>query len=216
MAKTRALSAKEIDGTIVKNLGKLRKPGVLTVRPGFEITGDQLTGRQAIVATVEAKKSKAALAKSAILPDKIGRYPVDVREASPYQRLNAADPAAAALAEAYGRPENRDPSWPDERELSTGKRMTDATSHTQRMMRKAETLQPATHRALTAHAGKKDNQVDYAPPKGEAPLSNRSKSRRQSLRMSARMPGLRRYRSSLPKRRRRSRSECMTSRRVRY
>ena len=44
-------AAQEIDQTIRKNLAKLRKPGVLTVRPGFEITGDQLTGKQAIVAT---------------------------------------------------------------------------------------------------------------------------------------------------------------------
>jgi len=45
-----------IDKTIQKNLPKLRKTGVLTVRPGFEITGQQLTGKSAIVATVHTKK----------------------------------------------------------------------------------------------------------------------------------------------------------------
>lgn len=49
-------TAKAIDKTIQKNLSRLSKPGVLTVRPGFEIAGHRLTGKAAIVATVHTKK----------------------------------------------------------------------------------------------------------------------------------------------------------------
>ena len=52
--KKAALTPSAIDRTIRQNLAKLRKPGVLTVRPGFEIANHQLTGRRAIVATVGA------------------------------------------------------------------------------------------------------------------------------------------------------------------
>src|SRR6516225_6906016 len=114
-------AAQEIDQTIRKNLAKLRKPGVLTVRPGFEITGDQLTGKQAIVATVHTKKKPADIARGELLPAKIGRFPVDVREANADQRLRVVDPAAAALSELYARPEQREPSWPLEREMPSGK-----------------------------------------------------------------------------------------------
>ena len=50
---------REIDRTITKNLHRLSKYGVLTARPGYEITGHQLTGRRAIVATVHTKKPLA-------------------------------------------------------------------------------------------------------------------------------------------------------------
>src|ERR1700722_7223527 len=93
-----------IDQTIRRNLQRLRKPGVLTVRPGFEIAKHQLTGKSAIVVTVHTKKT--GLAKNELLPDVIGKIPVDVREATGYQRLCAQDPAAAELAQSYGRPED--------------------------------------------------------------------------------------------------------------
>src|ERR1700758_2878247 len=91
-------SEKGIDQTIRKNLTRLKKPGVLTVRPGFEIANHQLTGKPAIVATVHTKK--VVLPKADLLPEKIGSLPVDVREATAYQRLRAHDPAAATLAQA--------------------------------------------------------------------------------------------------------------------
>src|SRR5579871_2655452 len=103
---------KDIDRTIQANLAKLRKPGVLAVRPGFEVAHDQLTGKPAVVAIVHTKLSKAALAKSAVLPEKLGKYPVDVREATPNQRLRAADPAAAVLAQSTAPPAQKEPVWP--------------------------------------------------------------------------------------------------------
>src|SRR5262245_49563718 len=78
-------SEREIDHTITRNIPRLAKYGVLTVRPGYEITGHQLTGRRAVVTTVHTKKPLAELAPSEKLPDRIGGVPVDVREARPYQ-----------------------------------------------------------------------------------------------------------------------------------
>ena len=79
MAENDTNSEKAIDQTIRKKLARLRKAGVLMVRPGYEIANHQLTGKAAIVATVHTKK--AVLPKADLLPDKIGNTPVDVREA---------------------------------------------------------------------------------------------------------------------------------------
>jgi phosphatidylserine/phosphatidylglycerophosphate/cardiolipin synthase-like enzyme len=162
MPTNKAPTAQAIDSTIQKNLAKLRKPGVLTVRPGFEIAGHQLTGKSAIVATVHSKTKD--LAKSDMLPDSIDSIPVDVREATAHQRLRAHDPASAALTQAYGRPENSEPTWDHEREMPTGKLLTDPTSDTQKQLARHRSLQPATDRALAGHSAKP--QIPYAPAPG--------------------------------------------------
>src|SRR6516225_10307940 len=154
-----------IDQTIRKNLAKLRKPGVLAVRPGYEIAGHQLTGKRAIVAMVHTKK--VSLPKSDLLPNSIDGIPVDVREATPYQRLRRYDPAAADLAQAYGRPEDQDPTWPLEREISTGRLLDDDRSDTQKAIAQSKTRQPSIHRALHAHSSKPE--IPYQPAKN-APL----------------------------------------------
>jgi hypothetical protein len=105
-------TAKAIDQTIQKNLAKLRKRGVLTVRPGFEITKHQLTGKSAIVATVHTKLKNVP--KGDALPNSIAGVPVDVREASPFQRLCARNWPAAAVTQVFGREENKEPTWPFE------------------------------------------------------------------------------------------------------
>jgi len=171
MTTNNGFAAQEIDQTIRKNLAKLRKPGVLTVRPGFEITGQQLTGKQAIVATVHTKKKPADIARGDLLPAKIGRFPVDVREASADQRLRVVDPAAAALSELYARPEQREPSWPLEREMPSGKLLDDPASATQTAFALSKTTQPATHRAISAHAAKQP--LKYLPPAGAPALDRR-------------------------------------------
>jgi len=148
-----------IDRIIRRSLPQLRKPGVLTVRPGYEIAKHQLTGRQAIVATVHTKK--AGLPKDELLPETIENVPVDVREASAHQRLRADDPAAAALAQAYGRQADKDPSWPLERELPSGRLLDDPKSSTQQALVQRTAQQPAVERALSAHATKK--QIPYQP-----------------------------------------------------
>jgi len=125
-----ALTSQAIDKVIRKNLKQFDKAGVLTVRPGFEIAGDQFTGQRAVVATVHTKKLPAGLSKSDLLPTKVSGIPVDVREATPHQRLRAHDPAAAALAQAFSRQHDREPVWAFEREIPSGKLVSHPTDTT--------------------------------------------------------------------------------------
>src|SRR5579862_9576271 len=150
MAAEQSPTAQAIDSTIQKNLSRLRKPGVLTVRPGYEIADHQLTGKAAIVATVHTKMKD--LPAGSMLPDHIGNIPVDVREASAHQRLRAHDPAAAALTQAYGRPEDYEPKWPYEREMPSGRLLDDPQSDTQKALEQHKNLQPATASALAKAA----------------------------------------------------------------
>ncbi|HTJ93018.1 MAG TPA: phospholipase D-like domain-containing protein [Pararobbsia sp.] len=164
MAKRSGPTESAIDKIIRKNLGKLTRPGVLTVRPGYEIANEQLSGRSAIVATVHTKKPKASLSKKEALPETIDGVPVDVREASAHQRLRAHDPAAAELTQTYGRPETIDPEWPYERELPSGNLLSSKTSHTQQLLAVRKSVQPAATQALSSHA--KKTALPYAPPGG--------------------------------------------------
>jgi len=150
---------KDIDRIIGNNLDPLRKTGVLTVRPGFEITGHQLTGRPAIVATVHTKKKDLPTADR--LPETIQGVPVDVREATAHQRLRAFDPVAAAVTQAFGKPEDREPIWPLEREMPTGKRIHSATSNTTKLLNKDSSLRHATTHAMNTRAKKVE--IDYVP-----------------------------------------------------
>lgn len=165
MPAKKAPTAKAIDSVIRKNLPRLRKPGVLTVRPGFEIANHQLTGKSAIVATVHIKTKD--IPKQDMLPDRIANIPVDVRGATAHQRLRAHDPAAAAVTQAYGRSEQKEPVWPLEREMPSGKLLADPQSMTQKRLVEHQARQPATDRALTGHAKKIEIPYEPAP---NAPL----------------------------------------------
>ncbi len=134
---------------------------MLTARPGYEITGHQLTGRHAIVATVHTKKPIAGLPRGEALPDSIGGIPVDVREANSYQRLRAIDPLAAEISQTYRRPENAEPEWPLERELPSGELLKSACSETQKKLATQTKGQPAGARALTVYQHKP--KLDYDP-----------------------------------------------------
>jgi phosphatidylserine/phosphatidylglycerophosphate/cardiolipin synthase-like enzyme len=161
--KKAALTPAVIDRTIRQNLAKLRKPGVLTVRPGFEITNHQLTGKRAIVATVHTKTSE--LPAGQLLPRAINGVPVDVREATPHQRLRANDPAAAALTQAFGRPQDKEPTWPLEREMPSGQLLQSPKSKTQQALADFAVRQPVVAKALAAHAAKP--KILYVPAPGE-------------------------------------------------
>jgi len=152
---SRGLDARQIDRVIRANLERLGKPGVLSVRPGYEITGHRLTGRPAIVVTVHTKRAPAP--SGAALPAAIEGIPVDVREATPHQRLRARDPAAAAIALAYGPPELAQPSWPYERLMPGGKLL-------RRPGAAAAASRVAEPPALAARASKP--QLPYVPPPG--------------------------------------------------
>jgi hypothetical protein len=159
-------SAKQIDKTIQKHLDKLHKRGVLTVRPGFEIANHQLTGKSAIVATVHTKQKH--LPKADMLPNSISGIPVDVREARPFQRLCARNWPAAAVSQAFARPEDREPVWPFERQIPSGKLLRNLWSMTPKALMRSTASQPGMQKALAAHAKKK--QLKYVPAKN-APLT---------------------------------------------
>lgn len=162
MPTKHAPTAEEIDKIIRNSLSRLRKPGVLTVRPGYEIANHQLTGRSAAVATVHTKLK--TLPRKDMLPNYLGGVAVDVREATAHQRLRAHDPVAAALTQAYGRPENIEPAWPFEREMPSGKLLDDPASSTQQQFAQHRARQPATDRALAAHKSKPE--IPYQPAAG--------------------------------------------------
>src|SRR5208282_6534251 len=96
---------------IEQNLSAFRKPGILSVRPGYRMEGGWPVGDPIIVALVGAKKGEAA---SYGLPSEIGGVTVEVREASPLGRLKATRPGTyLALAERT-RVEQHAPDFPFE------------------------------------------------------------------------------------------------------
>ena len=133
------------------------------MRPGFEIANHQLTGKRAIVATVHTKTSD--LPAGQLLPRAINGVPVDVREATPHQRLRANDPAAAALTQAFGRPQDKEPTWPLEREMPSGQLLQSPKSKTQEALADFAARQPVVAQALAAHAAKP--KIAYVPAPGE-------------------------------------------------
>lgn len=93
-AKAAALTARQIDRVIRRNLEAFRKPGVVSVRPGVRIVGGMLTHEPAIVVSVRRKLK--TLPASEMLPKKVEDVPVDVRPLTPMEALRAADPEAFA------------------------------------------------------------------------------------------------------------------------
>lgn len=108
-----------MDKIIQRNIKSFRKPGVLTVRPGYKLTGGWITDKPAIVATVDKKLD--GLTPKQKLPAEVEDVPVDVREATGMQRLRAADPAAYALMVTHERGQFHSPHWKNERAVSDGK-----------------------------------------------------------------------------------------------
>jgi phosphatidylserine/phosphatidylglycerophosphate/cardiolipin synthase-like enzyme len=156
-------TAAVIDRVIRSHLKRLAQPGVLTVRPGFEITNHRLTGRVAIVAIVHTKTR--ALPAGQLLPQALGGIRVDVREATPQQRLRASDPPAAALTQAFGAPESAEPTWPYERELPEGRLLTSSRSRQHTALARHAAAQPVLAAALAAGLAKP--QIPYVPAPNE-------------------------------------------------
>lgn len=108
--------ASAVDQVIRDNLEKLRKPGVLFIRPGYKSKGGNVTDQPAIVVTVSNKRK--GVPASERIPPKIGPYPTDVRQASPMHRLRAADPALYAEVADSAPPELQRPIFPFERDAT--------------------------------------------------------------------------------------------------
>jgi hypothetical protein len=110
-----------IDRVITRNLSRLRQPGVLTVRPGYQFRGGLITGQPAIVVTVTRKRARVPAGQE--LPKELDGIPVDVRPSTALQRLRAKAPAKHALLERFGDVEHREPVWPYERRVSDGTKL---------------------------------------------------------------------------------------------
>jgi len=141
-------SARAIDQAISQHFKELSKPGVLAVRPGYQATGGWVTRKPAIVVTVEHKRDD--LAPEDRLPETLGGFPVDVRQASPILKLRATNPKLYALVAASARPEFERPVFPFER---------DATGQ---LLEATETLRAAARQP-------RKPQIAYVPP-ADAPL----------------------------------------------
>jgi hypothetical protein len=108
-----------IDRVIQRNLRRLRQPGVLTARPGYQFSDGRITGRPAIVVTVARKRARVPAGQE--LPKEIDGIPVDVRPSTALQRLRDKAPAKHALLARFGSQKDREPVWPHERRVSDGK-----------------------------------------------------------------------------------------------
>jgi hypothetical protein len=118
-APARQIDRAAIDRVIQRNFSRLKKPGVLTVRPGYQFTDGRLTGRPAIVVAVVRKRARVPASQQ--LPKEIEGIPVDVRPSTALQRLRAKAPAKHALLQEFGSVEYREPKWPYARRVSDGK-----------------------------------------------------------------------------------------------
>src|SRR5262249_24315801 len=92
------------------------KPGVLSVRPGFKVKNDWLTGARSIVVTVRKKVAHPPEAER--LPSQVDGVPVDVRQASAEKRLELQDPKAYASQLRLAPDTGSVPHFPDERRLA--------------------------------------------------------------------------------------------------
>jgi hypothetical protein len=107
-----------VDKIISEHLAELTKPGVLSIRPGYQAAGQWLTKKPAIVVTVDQKQD--GLPPDQRLPETLGGFPVDVRQADQLQQLRAKNPALFVNVAAGARPEMERPVFPLERD-GTGK-----------------------------------------------------------------------------------------------
>ncbi len=104
-----------IDRTIRKHWSKLRKKGVLAVRPGYSFTGGWITDQPAAVAIVDKKKKHVA--PKDLLPHHIGDVSVDVQEAGPFERMRHTEPERYARV-VHERQEYNVPAAPFERTMN--------------------------------------------------------------------------------------------------
>jgi hypothetical protein len=92
-----------VDKVISEHLAELGKPGVVSIRPGYQAAGQWLTKKPAIVVTVNQKQD--ALPPDQRLPETVGGFAVDVRQADQLQQLRAAKPALFVNVAGAARPE---------------------------------------------------------------------------------------------------------------
>ena len=100
-----------VEAAISANIVALRKPGVLAVRPGYHLEMGWPVGEPIIVVLVGVKKGDAAAYG---LPAQLNGITVEVREASPLERLKATRTATYQELQSRTRVEQHIPDFPSE------------------------------------------------------------------------------------------------------
>src|SRR5262249_33130235 len=101
----------DVGSAIQQNLQALKKPGILAVRPGYHMEAGWPIGDPIIVVLVAAKKGEAPAYGR---PAAVGGVPIEVREASPLERLKATQPSVHAALTERSRGEQHAPDFPFE------------------------------------------------------------------------------------------------------
>jgi hypothetical protein len=96
---------------VEQNQSVLHRPGILAVRPGYHVEAGWPVGDPIIVALVAGKKGEATAYG---LPGQVNGIPVEVREATPLDRLRSAHPDSYAMLRDRARPEWRPAEFPSE------------------------------------------------------------------------------------------------------
>jgi PLD-like domain len=135
---------RDITQLISAHLAELDRPGVLSVRPGYQISGGWLTGHPAVVVTVERKSSSPA---GGLLPASLDGVPVDVRQASPRKRQALVQPASEPEAAGLDPASGALPVFADEQALNG-------------------TAVPVPHAAAAVLAAARKPELPYSGPEG--------------------------------------------------
>ena len=101
----------EVGATIAKNEAEFRKPGVISVRPGYKLDNGWPVGDPIIVASVSSAHGGLSLTG---LPRLVDGVPVELREASPTHLLRTQNPEAFAALQDSALDEERLPVFPGE------------------------------------------------------------------------------------------------------
>ncbi|MGA2609195.1 MAG: phospholipase D-like domain-containing protein [Terriglobia bacterium] len=157
----------DIDKVIQANLQQFKKPGALTVRPGYKIRGDWITQDPAIVVTVSEKR--ANISPQEVIPPRVGNYSTDVRQATTIQKLRFTDPQKHANVVATARPEYNQPEFALERDAQTGQLLKPAPAApavTEMAARPLKPYTPAPGSPLTAVTAKMSITCHASPDAG--------------------------------------------------
>lgn len=143
-------SLSKVKKVIAQNLQQFERPGVLSVRPGYRMKGGWITDEPAIVVTVDDGNTFEQQGRP---PESLGGIPVDVRQATPLERMRASQPETYARVAAL-LPEARLPSFGGERSPAAG----------------VEGAPPAAAADIEAQAlrAPSKEQIDYVAPDGVA------------------------------------------------
>jgi hypothetical protein len=112
----------DVDRAIVAHAHEFKKPGVLTVRPGYKTIDGRVTPQPAVVVTMRHKPDTAV----SPIPPLVGGYPTDVRQASALKVKRVTDPKTFAKESG---PHHGVVEHPYERDAQTGQPLAPMPRH---------------------------------------------------------------------------------------